>query len=156
MSSHHQTSKMNQLSTFFISERWYGIDVIRVQEIVKPMDLTTIPLSPTYVRGLINLRGQIATAIGLRELLRLTCMSPEELFNVVCKIDGYLVSLQVDRIGDVIEVSEDCFESTPSTVPPHTRQFLSGIYKFQNRLLSVIDIDKVIDYLNKNALEQAA
>ncbi len=156
MSNHLPNTKISQLSTFFISDRWYGIDVIRVQEIVKPMDITTIPLAPNYVRGLINLRGQIATAIGLRELLGLQEESACELFNVVCKLEGYLLSLQVDRIGDVIEVCEEQFEQTPTTVPMHTRQFLSGIYKFNDRLLSVIDIDRIMEYLTKNAGDLAA
>ena len=87
-----------QFSTFYIADRLYGIDVTQVQEIVKPMAMTKIPLSPDYVRGLINLRGQVATAIGLRELFGISEAPPEFFMNVVCRLDGSLMSFHVDKI----------------------------------------------------------
>ncbi|MCX6125235.1 MAG: chemotaxis protein CheW [Proteobacteria bacterium] len=123
------------------------MDVTRVQEIVRPMIMTTIPLAPVYVRGLINLRGQVATAIGLRELFELKYDAPAELMNVVCKHENALLSLQVDSIGDVVEVSEDLYESTPQTVAVRVKQFMAGIYKMPGQLLSIIDMDEVGKFL---------
>jgi purine-binding chemotaxis protein CheW len=139
-----------QLSTFFIGQRWFAFDVTRVQEIVKPMDLTPVPLAPVHVRGLINLRGQVATAIGLRELFALQDKGVEEAFNMVCRMDGFLMAFQVDQIGDVIEVTMQDYEPVPSTIPESTRRFLSGVFKMQTQLLSVIDLDKVTEALNQN------
>jgi purine-binding chemotaxis protein CheW len=138
-----------QLSTFFIGQRWFAFDVTRVQEIVKPMDLTPVPLAPVHVRGLINLRGQVATAIGLRELFALQDKGVEEAFNMVCRMDGFLMAFQVDQIGDVIEVTMQDYEPVPSTIPESTRRFLSGVFKMQTQLLSVIDLDKVTEALNQ-------
>ena len=126
----------------------YGIEVGRVQEVVRAMTMTSIPLAPEYVRGLINLRGQVATAIGLRQLFRFLDSMPEEFINIVCKVEGMLISFQVDEIGDVIEVSEDDFEQTPQTISDDIRSFMLGVYKIPNSLLSVINVDNIIKYLN--------
>lgn len=137
-----------QFSTFYVANRLYGIDVTRVQEVVRPMPMTPIPLAPIYVRGLINLRGQVATAIGLRQLFGLTGGAPDEFMNVVCKVDGTLISLQVDEIGDVIEVAQGDYEATPKTVAGDIRRFMSGIYKITDSLLSTIDVDRINKFLN--------
>ncbi len=142
-------TKTEQFSTFYVSDRLYGLDVKRVQEIVRAMDMTRIPLAPNYVSGLINLRGQVATAIGLRQLFKLSNETTKDILNVVCKIDGFLISFQVDKIGDVMEVESSAFEPTPNTIPESTRRFLRGVYKVSGQLLSIIDIDKVISYLNE-------
>lgn len=154
--SRNQQSETEQFSTFYVSERLYGLDVTRVQEIVRDMPTTGIPLAPPYVRGLINLRGQVATAIGIRELFSLESTESEEVLNVVCKLDGFLISFQVDRIGDVMEAEAKYFEPTPTTIPEATRKFLSGVYKTDNQILSIIDIDKVMFFLNQQNAEQAA
>lgn len=144
----HQRSSSSQYSTFYISDRLYGIEVTEVQEIVRPMDMTWVPLAPNHVRGLINLRGQVATAIGVRELFSMDSETPEKFMNVVCNIEGQLISLQVDEIGDVVQADDKIFEPTPQTVPIDTRRFLSGVYKKENKLLSILDIHKIVKYLN--------
>lgn len=136
-----------QFSTFLVSGRHYGIDVTRVQEIVRPIPMTKVPLAPFFVRGLINLRGQVATAIGLRELFNLQTEAPDQLMNVVCKHGGSLLSLLVDDIGDVVEAAQADAERVPSTVPNDIRRFLSGVFKVQGVLLSIIDMDQVAKFL---------
>ncbi|MES2614107.1 MAG: chemotaxis protein CheW [Bdellovibrionota bacterium] len=142
------TQQRSQFSTFIVANRLYGIEVTRVQEVVRSMVMTPIPLAPEYVRGLINLRGQVATAIGLRQLFGLENSSAEEFVNVVCKVDGSLISLQVDEIGDVIEVSQADYEQTPSTIPEEIRRFMTGIYKISDALLSTIDVEYISKFLN--------
>ncbi len=144
-------SETRQFSTFYLDNKLYGIEVNRVQEVVRSMFMTTIPLAPDYVRGLINLRGQVATAIGLRQLFGFLDALPDEFINIVCKLDGMLVSFQVDEISDVIEVSEKDFEPTPQTVPENIREFMLGVYKVSNTLLSAINVDNIIKYLNKKS-----
>ena len=75
-----------QFSTFYLENRLYGIEVGRVQEVVRSMVMTPIPLAPDYVRGLINLRGQVATAIGLRQLFGFVQPIPNDFINIVCKV----------------------------------------------------------------------
>ena len=130
-----------QLTTFYIGEDLFGIEVMKVQEVTGTPLVVPVPLAPNFVRGLINLRGQIATALGMRELFGRNTQTQEEQMSVVCKIDGNLVSLIVDSIGDVVEVENAHFEDPPDTIPNDVRRFIKGIYKMNGVLLSVIDLE---------------
>lgn len=145
----NEGQKKGQFSTFVVAGRLYGIDVTKVQEVVKPMTMTRIPLAESYVRGLINLRGQVATAIGLRELFGLTAGSPTDPMNVVCRCNGNLISLLVDDIGDVIEVDLAAYEATPKTIPDSVRKYMDGVYKLKDSLLSVLDSDRLFKSVNQ-------
>lgn len=144
-----------QFSTFYVGGKLYGIEVSSVQEVTKTLPITAVPLAPDFIRGLINLRGQIATAIGMKELLGLKGQSPEELMNVVCRRDGILISLLVDQIGDVIELDSQDYEPTPDTVSPHIARFMQGVFKVSDNLLSVIEVKKILELLNdQNSVNQ--
>lgn len=138
-----------QFSTFYIGRRLYGIDVMKVQEVTKALPMTPVPLSPKYVHGLINLRGQISTAISLRDLFHLREAPPADQMNVVCRISDLLISFLVDRIGDVIEVSPTEFQPTPDTLPDEIRRFMGGVFKIPGELLSVVEVERVTDSLVK-------
>ncbi len=142
-------TKPKQFSTFTIDGRLYGIDVMKVQEVTKPLQVTHMQTAPNFIKGLINLRGQIATAIGLRELFGLKDDSTNEKMTVVCKIEDVLLSLLVDNIGDVVEVSDKSFEPTPQTVSPGIRSFMQGVYKTEEGILSVICMDSILKELDK-------
>lgn len=142
-------SSSKQFATFYVANRLYGIEVTEVQEIAKPLPVTPIHTAPRYVLGLINLRGQIATAIGLQELFELKDESTQQKMSVVCRCEGALLSLMVDQIGDVIEVSDDSYETVPPTVEDTTSRFLKGVYKTPDSILSVIEISKINTFLAK-------
>ena len=137
-------SKIKQFSTFYISDRLYGIDVMCVQEITRKMPMTLVPLAPKYVHGLINLRGQICTAIALRELFGIDSKMPDEFMNVVCLVDEMLVSFLVDRIGDVIEVDQTSFSPTPDVIPDNLKQYMSGVHQLERDIMSILDVEKII------------
>ena len=139
-----------QFSTFYIADRMYGIDVMRVQEITKALPMARIPLAPHFVHGLINLRGQISTAIGLRELFEIKEATPPEQMNVVCKLNDVLASFLVDRIGDVMELQGKDYEPAPEAIPENIRKFIEGVYKTPSALLSVINIDRVAEFFVKS------
>lgn len=139
----------NQFSTFWVDKCLYGVNIKMVQEITKSMPMAEVPLAPDFIKGLINLRGQIATAVGLKELFKLKSIDEQGgNINVVCKSESYLLSLVVDEVGDVLELDDSLFELTPETVSPEVSKFMSGVYKLPNNLLSVVDIQKIINYLN--------
>ena len=138
----------HQFSTFYVADRLYGINVSAVQEVTKALAITQVPLAPNFIHGLINLRGQIATAVGMHELFGLENKN-NELMNVVCREDNMLISLLVDRIGDVVELEEKQFEQTPDTVTDEVAKYMSGVYKTTGELLSIIDVKKIINVLNE-------
>lgn len=143
-----RTENNSQYSTFYIGDRLYGIDVIKVQEVTMTQAMSSVPLAPGYVRGLINLRGQIATAIDLRKLFKLESITSDEQINVVCNVDGTLLSFLVDSIGDVMEVAQSFFEPVPETVDESMRKFMSGVYKLPTQLLTIIETDHILKSLN--------
>lgn len=143
-------STARQFSTFSIANRTYGIDVMQVQEVTKDLRMTPVPLAPPFVKGLINLRGQIATAIDLRKLFNVSGDEPEESMNVVCMIEGVLLSFLVDKIGDVLELEDESFEASPSTVPSDVSRFMEGVYKVPGSILSVLDVNKILSVIQKN------
>lgn len=142
------TMDSEQLTTFYIGRDLFGIEVMQVQEVSINPQIVRVPLAPDFVLGLINLRGQIATALGLRELFGGKPNETGEKMSVVCKIDGNLVSLVVDSIGDVIEVKREQFESAPDTLPGTIRRYIKGIYKLNGVLLSVLDTDMLAKELS--------
>jgi purine-binding chemotaxis protein CheW len=141
----------SQLCTFFLDSQMFGIDVQTVQEVIRYQQMTDIPLAPDAVCGLINLRGQIVTAIDLRKRLGLPSRPEGQLpMNVVVRSDDGAVSLLVDQIGDVQESDMENFESPPETLRGGARQLIRGAYKMKDRLLLILDTERVIDvtYIN--------
>jgi purine-binding chemotaxis protein CheW len=129
-----------QYCTFFVAGLYFGLDVLRVQEIIRYQEMTRVPLAPPVVRGLINLRGQIVTAIDLRRRLGLSDRTDDQLpVNVIVQTDDGALSLLVDEIGDVLEVSEQLFERPPETLKGPAREFIRGAYKLKDRLLLILD-----------------
>ena len=124
-----------------------GVDVVEVQEVIRYQAMTVVPLVSPVVRGLINLRGQIVTALDLRRTLGLPPLPDEELpVNVVIR-DGAdeAVSLLVDQIGDVVDVADVPFEDVPPTLTGPARDLVLGAYKLPDALLLVLDTRRVQD-----------
>ena len=135
----------HQFCTFYVGGHFFGIDVLQVQEIIRYQEMTRVPLAPPVVRGLINLRGQIVTAIDLRRRLELSERPDDQLpVNVVVHTVGGAVSLLVDEIGDVLEVSEAAFERPPETLKGAARELIRGAYKLKDRLLLVLDTERTV------------
>ena len=135
-----------QFSTFFLDGLFFGIPVLKVQEVLRFQQMTPVPLAPRVVSGLINLRGQIVTAIDLRRRLHLPERpAGQDPMNVVTRTEDGAVSLLVDEIGDVIDVSEDCFENSPENVSDSIKGLIEGVYKLEKKLLLVLDVEKTVD-----------
>jgi purine-binding chemotaxis protein CheW len=129
-----------QYVTFRAGELFFGVDVLKVQEIIRYQSMTPVPLAPVAVRGLINLRGQIIAALDLRAILKLKKeVNDVQPMNVVLRVGDETISLLVDSIGDVIEVEQDDYEPTPETIAPHISNILHGVYKLRNELLLVLN-----------------
>lgn len=137
-------SEHKQFCTFYVNDTLLGIEVTAVQEVLRYQDLTEIPLANSEIQGLINLRGQIITAINLRSRMNLPpCKDDRQSMNVITRIENEVVSFLVDSVGDVLEVEDSSFEPVPSTVDASTRDLASGVHKLDgNRLLLILDISK--------------
>jgi purine-binding chemotaxis protein CheW len=133
----------SQFCTFYLDKLLFGVELKGVQEVIRSLEMTRVPLAPDVVSGLINLRGQIVTAVDLRRRLELEPAPPgTDAMNVVVRSDDGSVSLLVDEIGDVVEVEEDTFEPPPETLRGSIRVMILGVHKLNDRLMHVLDIDK--------------
>lgn len=134
-----------QYSTFMAGGLFFGIEVLEVQEVLRYLEMTRIPRAPDVIQGLINLRGQIVTAVDMRSRLGLPKRPDGDLpMNMVVRSDDGAVSLLVDEIGDVVEVTADSYEPTPDNLPREHREFIQGIYKLEGRLLLVLNTERVL------------
>ena len=140
---------MTQLSTFHVGKYLFGVDVSLVQEVVRLQLITPVPLAPPEIAGLINLRGDVLTAVDLRARLGLPpAGTTREPINVVIGVDDEPVSLLVDEIGGVLDIDGVPFESTPSTVDDRVRGLLLGAYTLPDRLLLALNASAVLQLSN--------
>jgi purine-binding chemotaxis protein CheW len=136
-------AQTSQFCTFYLDKLLFGVELKGVQEVIRSLNMTKVPLSPAIVSGLINLRGQIVTAVDLRRQLEMDPAPPDlQSMNVVVRSDDGAVSLLVDEIGDVVEVEESSFEPPPETLHGSVRTMIIGVHKLNGRLMHVLDIEK--------------
>ncbi|GAB3684239.1 chemotaxis protein CheW [Angustibacter aerolatus] len=135
-----------RIATFTLDGRCYGVPVDRVQEVLRSQVRTPVPLAPPAVAGLVNLRGQVLTAIDLRARLGLPERSPDrEPMVVVVRVGSEPVSLLVDTIGGVVDVADDQFEPPPDTMDDATGTLIVGAYKLPDQLLLALDVDRAVE-----------
>ncbi len=145
LSSPDQSGPNCQYATFFVDGMYFGVEVQKVQEVLRYQDMTRVPLAPQIIQGLINLRGHIVTAIDMRRRLQLTPREKDSLpMNMVIRFEEETVSLLVDEIGDVIEVSGSCYEPPPVNMPAAQRSLVDGVYKLDDGLMLVLNTDRTL------------
>jgi purine-binding chemotaxis protein CheW len=135
----------SQLATFWLDGDLFGVEVEHVQEVLRSQSITRVPLAPPAVAGLINLRGQVVTAIELRERLgRTPRPEGQEAVVIVVRLHGEAVSLLVDSIADVVDVDVADFEAPPDTLDGAGRELIRGAYKLSGRLLLALDVNRAV------------
>jgi purine-binding chemotaxis protein CheW len=140
-------SQACQLCTFHVGKDLFGVRVTQVQEVILHQRMTPVPLAPRVVRGLINLRGQIVTAVDMRSRLGLGPLEDGRAsMNVVVRVGEAPVSLLVDDIGDVLAVDDASFDQVPETLDSATRQLVAGVYKVRGALLLALDPARAVAF----------
>lgn len=134
-----------ELATFYVGNALCGMDILKVQEINKLMQMTKVPQAPEYVLGILNLRGQIVTIIDLGKKLGLgeTDLSQDPR-NIIVNSEGGHVGLLVRQISDVVEADMEKKEHAPANMGGIQGEFFTGVYKTENELIGILDVDKVL------------
>lgn len=141
----------HQFCTFRLDRLLFGVPVLQVQEVIRPQQMTRVPLAPPAVRGLINLRGQIVTAVDLRQRLELPAPEREvDAMNVVIRTADGAVSFLVDEVGEVVEVADDDRETPPETLRGAARELTQGVFKLRHELLLVLDSEQAATVAGDN------
>ncbi len=134
-----------KICTFFVNDFYFGIDVYKIQEVIRFQEMTHVPLTSHIISGLINMRGQIVTAIDMRKRLDFTPSgSDEKPTNIIVRTEDGAVSLLVDSIGDVIDISPEQFELPPENVKGNFQQVLKEVCQLDKQLLLILDIEQLL------------
>lgn len=132
--------------TFSVAEQRFGVPVSRVQDILMPERIAPVPLAPTAVRGSINLRGRIVTVIDVRTRLGLGAdAAADKAMGVTVEHRGEFYTLLVDRIGDIVQLPPQLWEDRPSTLDAAWREVTSGVFRLDEGLMVVLEVDRLLD-----------
>ncbi|WP_259782707.1 chemotaxis protein CheW [Aestuariispira ectoiniformans] len=140
------TGDDEQLVTMTVDNQLFGIPILKVQDIVEPDQITPVPLAPSAIAGVLNLRGRIVTVIDLRECLGAeTTDDYRKQMSVTVEYKGDLYTLLVDSIGDVRSLPRKSFDKAPATLDDNLKRVCSGIFRLEEDLLVVLDVERILD-----------
>ena len=145
-----------QLVSFHLGGEEYGLEILRVQEIIRMMDLTRVPNSPDFVEGVINLRGKVIPVIGLRQRFGMGSKEHDKQTRiVVVEVSGNVVGFVVDSVNEVLRIPADTVEPPPR-LTKLDREMVSGVGKLDNRLLLMLDVEKLLSQSEQAAMSGVA
>ena len=134
-----------QLVTFSIGEEEFGVDILKVQEIIRTMEITKVPRAPAFVEGVINLRGKVIPIIDLRRRFNLASKSHDKNTRIIdCVINNILVGFVVDAVAEVLRIPSNTVEPPPPVVAGIGSDYISGVGQLKDRLLIMLDLDKLL------------
>ncbi len=140
-------SETEDYVTFVIAEQLFGIPVLKVQDVLSAHRITRIPLAPPEIAGSLNLRGRIVTAFDVRQRLGLSVREGDASgMSIVVENESELYSLMVDSVGEVLALAASDYERNPPTLDPRIRAYSNGIYRLNDQLLVVLDVNALLDY----------
>jgi purine-binding chemotaxis protein CheW len=152
----HAHSEQLQLVGFQLGQEEFALDILRVQEIIRTQQLTRVPNLPDYIDGVINLRGKVIPVIKLRRRLGLESSTTDKNTRiVVVDVHGQVLGFVVDAVSQVIRMSSEVVEPTPR-LGRVERDYVSGVGKIDDRLLLLLDLDKLMDQDEAEQAEAAA
>ena len=151
-SSNANSEKSEEFVTFTIAGQLFGIPVLQIQDVLSSYRITRIPLAPPEITGSLNLRGRVVTAIDLRLRLGLPPRPADaDSMSIVAENGGELYSLMVDSVGEVLALPQSTYERNPPTLDATFRAFSDGIYRLDDQLLVVLDVNRMLDYEHSDA-----
>ncbi len=146
-------SELLQLVSFKIGKEEFGVDILKVQEIIKIISITKVPNSPHFVEGVINLRGRVIPIIDLRVRLGLDKIAhTNDTRIVVVELGGKTVGFIVDEVNEVLRISKSITEAPPELVTGVDSEYITAVGKLEDRILILLDLDKVLNNDEKNQL----
>jgi len=142
----NKTDKTVELATFYAGGALCGMDILKIQEINKLLDMTPVPQAPDYVRGILNLRGQIVTVIDLCRKLGLAeiAVNKEENRNIIVNSGNEYVGLLVERISDVVRAEWDEVQPPPANIGGIRGKYFEGVYKTDTSLIGILNAEAVL------------
>lgn len=142
-----------QLVTFRLGNEEFSLDILKVQEIIRHMELTRVPRTPDFVDGVINLRGRVIPVLDLRKRFGLPAEDKtNETRIIVVDVDDRTVGLKVDAVSEVLRIPSDTVEPPPAIVTGAESEYIKGVGKLDGRLLILLDVAKILSRSERDAL----
>jgi len=139
------TADARQFISFAVGAEEYGLDLLRVKEVIRMRQITWLPKAPSCVKGIINLRGDVIPIMDLRERFGLVAQEQTAMTRViVVEVDGKPVGMVVDSASQVVRVPVDQFEPPPIMIGAGARDFVNAVAKLGDRLIIMIDVDRIL------------
>lgn len=151
------SSELIQLVTFKLGKEEFGVDIFKVREINKMMSITKVPNAPSFVEGVVNLRGSVTPIIDLRARLGLQVSEVTEKTGiVVAELTDTTIGLIVDEVKEVLRIPADITEPPPALVAGVHSEFITSVAKLENRLLILLDLSKILSFTEEQELMEVA
>jgi len=148
-----QDAELMQLVTFSIGEEEFGVDILKVQEIIRMMEITKVPRAPEFVEGVINLRGKVIPIIDLRKRFGLSARGHDKHTRIiVIEINNMIVGFVVDSVSEVLRIPFSTVEPPPPVVSGLESEYISGVGKLEDRLLILLDLDRLLSHEEAQSL----
>ncbi len=152
MNTQH-TGDLLQLVSFVIENEEFGIDILTVQEIIRHVDITRVPNAPSFVEGVINLRGHIVPVVDLRKRFGLPSRTPDKDTRiVVVELDNRVVGFVLDAVKEVTRVDRSVIEPAPDLTLGIDTHYIKGVAKLEDRLLILLDLSEVLSVEEQQSL----
>lgn len=138
-------NELHQLISFIVGDEEYGLDILRVKEVIRMREITRLPRAPSFVKGVINLRGDVIPILDLRDKFGLEHQGTTTMTRViVVDVDGRLVGMVVDAASQVVRIPESQIEPPPPIVGGLSVEFINGVGKLDERLIILLNIDRIL------------
>ena len=143
--------------TFVLGEEIYGIEILKASEIIGLMDITTVPQTPDYMKGVINLRGKVIPVIDLRKKFSMQeGVHTQETCVIVVEVNGSSIGLIVDSVSEVSDITGEEIENAPSFGQGIDTSFIMGLGKVKDKIIILLDIDTVLSTEELEMVEELA
>jgi len=150
----HNSPGILQLVGFLIGNEEYAVDILKVQEINRIVQITKVPNSPDFVEGVINLRGKVIPILDLRIRMGIGKKEQDSRTRIiVVEVAQKTIGFIVDEVTEVLRIPDNIIEPPPDIVMVKKSEFITGVGKLEDRLLILIDLDKIISMEESKALE---
>ena len=146
-----------QLVTFKIGEEEFGVDILNVQEIIRMISITKVPNAPIFVEGVINLRGKVIPVIDIRSRFNMAqAVHDSQTRIMVMNLHGQVIGIMVDAVCEVLRIKESTVEAPPAVVAGVGAEYMRGVSNLQDRLLILLDLDKLFTEDERQSLSAVA
>ena len=155
MEDQESNQNMLQLVSFKLKQEEFGVNILQVQEIIRMQEITNVPNAPEFVEGVINLRGRVIPIVDLRKRFGLESKEHSSATRIIVVMIGDVqVGLIVDEVSEVLRISEDTVEPPPPIVAGIESDYIKGVGKLEDRLLILLDLNKILSMEEKQSLQK--